>query len=118
LDPWNGSGTTTQIASQLGYRAVGYDINPVMVIVSKSKMINQASLQKLRKEVKLVVEKAKSYNVSEPEITNDPLNDWLEVTGIIPFRQIECAFLDIHQTNKSTLKATSFEEISTTVAFY
>lgn len=28
LDPWNGSGTTTDIASKMGYKAIGYDLNP------------------------------------------------------------------------------------------
>ena len=32
LDPWNGSGTTTRTASQLGIGSVGFDLNPVMVL--------------------------------------------------------------------------------------
>ena len=26
LDPWNGSGTTTQISEEMGFSAIGYDI--------------------------------------------------------------------------------------------
>ena len=40
MDPWNGSGTTTQVARDLGFSAIGFDINPVMVIVAKAKLIN------------------------------------------------------------------------------
>ena len=35
-DPWNGSGTTTYVASTLGVSSIGFDLNPVMVIVAKS----------------------------------------------------------------------------------
>ena len=34
LDPWNGSGTTTACALELGYNAIGFDINPVMATVA------------------------------------------------------------------------------------
>ena len=37
IDPWNGSGTTTFVSSILGYSCYGFDINPVMVLVSKAK---------------------------------------------------------------------------------
>ena len=36
LDPWNGSGTTTYAASQLGYTSRGLDLNPVMNIVARA----------------------------------------------------------------------------------
>ena len=39
LDPWNGSGTTTFAAAQLGFSAIGLDLNPVMVIVSRARTL-------------------------------------------------------------------------------
>jgi DNA modification methylase len=39
LDPWNGSGTTTFAAAHLGFKAVGLDLNPVMVIVSRARTL-------------------------------------------------------------------------------
>ena len=36
-DPWNGSGTTTHIASALGLRAVGCDLNPAILIVARAR---------------------------------------------------------------------------------
>ena len=30
LDPWNGSGTTTSVCSQVGIRSIGVDLNPAM----------------------------------------------------------------------------------------
>ncbi|MGI3904040.1 MAG: DNA methyltransferase [Janthinobacterium lividum] len=38
LDPWNGSGTTTSVASKLGYAAYGFDINPVAALVASAKL--------------------------------------------------------------------------------
>jgi len=39
IDPWNGSGTTTEVLARTGRRGIGIDINPVMVIVAKSKLL-------------------------------------------------------------------------------
>ena len=36
VDPWNGSGTTTEIASILGLKGYGFDVNPVMLIVANA----------------------------------------------------------------------------------
>ncbi len=37
IDNWNGSGTTTEAASVLGYKTFGFDLNPVMIVVAKAK---------------------------------------------------------------------------------
>lgn len=39
LDPWNGSGTTTFSASQLGLNSIGFDLNPVMLIVARARLL-------------------------------------------------------------------------------
>lgn len=36
LDPWNGSGTTTRAAIDLGHNSIGFDINPSMVVVARA----------------------------------------------------------------------------------
>lgn len=38
MDPWNGSGTTTVSAALNGYKAIGFDLNPVMAVVAKAKV--------------------------------------------------------------------------------
>jgi DNA modification methylase len=38
-DPWNGSGTTTTAAARLGFSAVGCDLNPVMILVAKARIL-------------------------------------------------------------------------------
>ncbi len=37
LDPFCGVGTTNLVAQELGYRSVGYDVNPVATLVARSK---------------------------------------------------------------------------------
>lgn len=39
LDPWNGSGTTTYAASQLGLTSTGFDLNPIMLIVARARLL-------------------------------------------------------------------------------
>lgn len=39
LDPWNGSGTTTQAASFAGRASFGFDLNPVAVTIARAKQI-------------------------------------------------------------------------------
>lgn len=39
FDPWNGSGTTTYAASQLGLTSRGFDLNPVMIVVARSRLL-------------------------------------------------------------------------------
>lgn len=41
LDPWNGAGTTTTLAKAIPAQTIGYDLNPVMVVVSKSNLAVQ-----------------------------------------------------------------------------
>jgi len=44
-DPWNGSGTTTFIAAQFMCDVIGLDLNPVMVIAAKARMLrNKAEI--------------------------------------------------------------------------
>ena len=40
LDPWNGSGTTTYAAAQLGHSSIWLDLNPVMVIVARARLLS------------------------------------------------------------------------------
>src|SRR5690625_7356069 len=47
LDPWNGSGTTTEISSGLGYDSVGFDLNPVMLIVARARNVTYQQYDEL-----------------------------------------------------------------------
>ncbi|MBC1614419.1 hypothetical protein HB937_13895, partial [Listeria welshimeri] len=82
LDPWNGSGTTSRIASQLGARKiVGLDINPVMTIISAAGLLNYADFNKIN-----LIEKNRLTNNN---IKNDPLGLWFTDTSIKNIRNVE-----------------------------
>ena len=38
-DPWNGSGTTTFSAAQLGLASRGFDLNPVMIVIARARLL-------------------------------------------------------------------------------
>ena len=92
MDPWNGSGTTTQVARNLGFSAIGFDINPVMIIVAKAKLLNctNAIKQKLLLNLKSIIETAESFQ-GEQFLYGDPLETWVEPESAICFRDFERA---------------------------
>jgi DNA modification methylase len=52
FDPWNGAGTTTAACAELGLSAIGRDLNPVMVVVAKGRLLSSktaGSVAPLRK---------------------------------------------------------------------
>lgn len=36
-DPWNGSGTTTAVAAMMGFRSIGFDVNPALSIIAAAR---------------------------------------------------------------------------------
>src|SRR5215204_4701060 len=39
IDPWNGAGTTTAAAAELGLPARGFDINPAAVMIGRARLL-------------------------------------------------------------------------------
>ena len=117
LDPWNGSGTTTQIAEDLGYRAIGYDINPVMLIVAKAKGIDNKYLKNVEEEAHELIDE--SHNCVIEGTNDDPLSIWLHPSSVLIFRKLEMAILNKNLvSDKGKLQKYNFESISSKVAFY
>jgi DNA modification methylase len=84
LDPWNGSGTTTLMASMSGYISIGVDLNPVMKIIAKAK---QATF----KDIELEKEKLSHVNLKS-SITidsGDPLEAWFDQKSVKVLRKFE-----------------------------
>jgi DNA modification methylase len=90
LDPWNGSGTTTQVAEDIGYFAIGYDINPVMVIVAKARRLDPGVFGSLFSLCNDLLKKALNYQ-SSLHLNDEPLETWLTQESAIYFRNIERA---------------------------
>lgn len=89
LDPWNGSGTTTYIATKLGYTSYGIDINPIMTILSKARL---HSCHHNSMEISKIIKQAKLYRTRVNE--DDLLNKWFDTKTISYFRNIERSILE------------------------
>ncbi|MCH8814263.1 MAG: hypothetical protein IH957_04075 [Chloroflexi bacterium] len=74
LDPWNGSGTTTRVAAQLGIRAYGVDLNPVMAAVAKARLVDFQEAQ----DAGQFLAELTHRRPPPARWRNDPLRSWLD----------------------------------------
>lgn len=105
LDPWNGSGTTTAIASRQGYKNIGIDLNPVMNVVARCRVDDGTGKEafELWNQVKRTV------NKQRPLILNvdDPLSDWFSNDTAMVLRQIANALQKAGAISQNCLISTS-----------
>lgn len=88
-DPWNGAGTTTQVAHDLGYSAFGYDLNPAMVMVAKARLLGAHTAPSHAVLCSHIVRKASQY--CAPVLEPDPLSVWFTPRSARFVRNIERA---------------------------
>ncbi len=86
LDPWNGSGTTTDVAATLGLRGIGFDLNPVMVVAAKASHVSPIDACSLIPLAQTLIEHAEERT---EELENDPLCQWLMPSSARYIRQLE-----------------------------
>jgi DNA modification methylase len=104
LDPWNGSGTTTRVADQLGFRALGFDLNPVAALVASAKLARPRDAEHVLGLARRVVE---SSMVSSAKVLHDdPLAEWLRPSVAGQYRLIEAAILSDLATGRTKLTVT------------
>jgi hypothetical protein len=87
LDPWNGSGTTTYAASLLGFHSLGIDLNPVMVVVARARLLPPTEADSLGPLARELVDRTSSLSV--PVEQDDPLLDWYTLSAAGYIRGIE-----------------------------
>ncbi len=111
LDPWNGSGTTTQVASKLGFRAIGCDINPVMLIVSRARCLSPIDGDSIKPLANKIIKQAAKASAHVDE--DDPLLGWFDSTSAKSIRCIEASVRE-HLLGAWTLRldGTHFECMS------
>lgn len=120
LDPWNGSGTTTQIARDRGVPALGYDINPAMVIVSKARILDGSVNQSLNSVGGDIVKKADRARSRLP-YDIDPLEAWLDRGTARYLRRVEMAIHELLMDEmhySPPYEAASLANVSSLTAFY
>ncbi len=73
FDPWNGSDTTTERAVRYGLKAVGTDLNPAMVVVSRGRLLPGAEVENAQN----LLRGACAVSQGEvPLVADDPLLQW------------------------------------------
>lgn len=87
LDPWNGSGTTTYAASQLGLKSIGIDLNPVMIIVARARLLPPSEADHLRPLAAAILSHLRSSTVAIND--DDPLLSWFQPAAARFVRSIE-----------------------------
>jgi hypothetical protein len=86
LDPWNGSGTTTDVCNQVGLRSTGIDINPVMIVAAKARLISGSEAKRLHKIA--LSQQVQAYSKLEVS-DDDPLASWFSISSVRAIRSIE-----------------------------
>ncbi len=87
LDPWNGSGTTTYTASTLGLNSIGIDLNPVMIIVARARLLPPSEADHLRPLAATILSHA---NSAPPTLRpDDALLGWFDPATAAFVRGIE-----------------------------
>ena len=101
LDPWNGSGTTTLVlAKSTSMCAIGFDLNPVMVVVAKAQLLTRdvhESLQPLARRI--------TFSRSNIHLANDPLCTWFEPQTAAIYRGLDKAI-------STTLVPSPYQDLS------
>ncbi|TAJ31047.1 hypothetical protein [Bosea sp. (in: a-proteobacteria)] len=87
LDPWNGSGTTTFSASQLGLASRGFDLNPVMIVIARARLLSPSEADSLEPLARDSVKGVRADSrVVQP---NDPLLWWFSPSTAALIRSLE-----------------------------
>ncbi len=84
LDPWNGTGTTTVVAASKNVPAIGFDVNPALVVISRARLLGTgvwASINPLGDDV--------VAHATGIELVNDPLCFWFTVQAASSIRGLQ-----------------------------
>jgi hypothetical protein len=87
FDPWNGSGTTTYAASLLGLRSYGFDLNPVMIVVARARLLPASEADSIEPLARDIV------RFAEPDSQwpdgDEPLSRWFTDKTSASLRAVE-----------------------------
>jgi DNA modification methylase len=93
LDPWLGAGTTTSVASSLGFRACGFDINPAMVSIARGRLATRDVAIAAQRLIESTLSATKRSILSD-----DPLLTWFELDAARELRAWERSIAAIRAT--------------------
>lgn len=110
LDPWNGSGSTTTVATELGLDSVGVDLNPAMVVVAKAALLSEQDISVIRRQADGLCELRASATSLDSE---DPLLEWLDRSSVSRVRALQTAL-----TGSNRFKALDVGDLGAVEAFW
>lgn len=110
IDPWNGSGTTTYAASQLGYNSMGIDLNPVMVLVARARTLAPSEADSIEPQAKSLVQNI-TRRTGKAE-SDEPLLQWFSIDTATTLRKLERRIRTRLIGNASEGDESQFEKIS------
>jgi hypothetical protein len=85
--PWNGSGTTTYAAARLGLTSYGSDLNPVMVIIARARLLPPSEADSI---VPLAKETVRGIRADLCSVSaSDPLLWWFNKPTTSVIRTLE-----------------------------
>ncbi len=116
-DPWNGSGTTTAAAAGLGHDAFGCDLNPVMVLAARARMLSKREKNSLVPLSATVVKAVEKTDLEE----DDPLVTWFVPKAAAAIRGVERAIQRVLVSQGDSLHPWTearLQQISDLSAFY
>ena len=121
MDPWIGSGTTARAAQEANIHTVGFDINPVMIVVTKAGCLEISPLVDSVTPVgKDIIKKARR-SILKKTNSRDPLLTWFDQETTLQIRKVERGirsnFPEIG-TLSSKLQINQWSTISDTAAFF
>lgn len=115
LDPWNGTGTSTVVAASRQISAVGYDVNPAMVITSRARLLDKgvcASIEALANDI--------VAHATPVLVKNDPLLHWFTKPAASHIRGLQASShrLLVDSSSSSFPVLDSISGMSTLAAFF
>jgi hypothetical protein len=117
MDPWNGSGTSTAAAALCGHRVLGFDINPVMAVVGKARLLPGAELPSLAPLLADISRKAARFR--HPLSEKDPLLTWFAPDAAAAIRRLDRAiYLLLVSTNAAESSVESASKMSAMAGFF
>lgn len=86
LDPWNGSGTTTRVASELGLVSLGVDLNPAMVVLARAALLTPRDVDEIAEQANMLAE-LRVMRLAPAD--DDPLLEWFDKPSVAKFRALQ-----------------------------
>jgi hypothetical protein len=117
MDPWNGSGTTTSSAALNGCKAIGFDLNPVMAVVAKARLLPQHEVASIAPLLADILKKA-ALAKGGPDV-GDPLRIWFAPDSALAVRRIEQSIYRLLVSATDDCGALdSIQDLSSLAAFF